>query len=431
MADTFEEIYRATALGATELDDGEHTILTTNSTTRYVIKDMYVNGTSGLTNTYLELNGFNVGSISSNATGSLIIPPSSTLKIKTTDYPYKFYRHVEYASENGAIAYTENYLGADETTSYGTPVSEYSSNYLNQDETTDALYGVVSNKKYIWTSTSDNNSVQKLNYLNLTDNQNGQMDYNNYRPIGFHDGKAWRLNGSTLQYHDFSSSPTTVNWNTASLGGLKSNSYSPSPTASYPRGRCALGFYWYIPSNGYQDIYGINLSNGCHHKLTGMSSHTATSNSATFQISLDEENDRIYIYVHGSAAQYVTRAYLDGWDAKTQINSASLQSHTVSGAVQTTLLTNQNTSTNMASGTYGYDRAGGYFYKNTSYHRQHINNSGALLASVTQLSAGGNTITTPTYSFTKKIDLLTASEQTSLGITAPTFGIQLLGVKSV
>ena len=63
MADTLESIYLNTALGATEMDDGEHTILTTNSTTRYVIKDMYVNGTSSLTGTYLELNGFNVGGI--------------------------------------------------------------------------------------------------------------------------------------------------------------------------------------------------------------------------------------------------------------------------------------------------------------------------------------------------------------------------------
>ena len=33
MADTLKQIYSATALGGTELDDGEHTLLTTNSTT--------------------------------------------------------------------------------------------------------------------------------------------------------------------------------------------------------------------------------------------------------------------------------------------------------------------------------------------------------------------------------------------------------------
>ena len=88
MADTLESVYLNTAIGSTQLDDGEETILTTNSTTRYVIKDMYVSDTSNLTGTYLELNGFNVGSLTSNATGSLIIPPNSTLKIKTTDYPF-------------------------------------------------------------------------------------------------------------------------------------------------------------------------------------------------------------------------------------------------------------------------------------------------------------------------------------------------------
>ena len=60
MADTLESIFLNTSIGGTELNDGEHTILTTNSTTSYVIKDMHVNATSGLANTHLELNGFNV-----------------------------------------------------------------------------------------------------------------------------------------------------------------------------------------------------------------------------------------------------------------------------------------------------------------------------------------------------------------------------------
>ena len=52
MADTLKQIYSATALGGTELDDGEHTLLTTNSTTSFVIKDMLVNGSSSLKNTF-------------------------------------------------------------------------------------------------------------------------------------------------------------------------------------------------------------------------------------------------------------------------------------------------------------------------------------------------------------------------------------------
>ena len=40
MADTLESIFQATSLGGTELNDGEHTLLTTNSTTSFVIKDM-------------------------------------------------------------------------------------------------------------------------------------------------------------------------------------------------------------------------------------------------------------------------------------------------------------------------------------------------------------------------------------------------------
>jgi len=72
MADTLVEIYNSTTLGPTQMDDGEETILTTNASTSYVVKDMNVQNTSSLTGTYLELNGFNVGSVKSNATGSLV-----------------------------------------------------------------------------------------------------------------------------------------------------------------------------------------------------------------------------------------------------------------------------------------------------------------------------------------------------------------------
>ena len=61
MADTLESIVSLSNLGSTQLNDGEHTILTTNANTRFVVKDMYVKGTNNLTNTHLELNGINVG----------------------------------------------------------------------------------------------------------------------------------------------------------------------------------------------------------------------------------------------------------------------------------------------------------------------------------------------------------------------------------
>lgn len=98
MAETLEQIYFNTSLGATELDDGEETILTTDANTSYVIKDVMVKDNTGLTSsTYLELNGFNIGALTGNSSGSLIIPPSSTLKIKTTDYPFSYYEETQYA----------------------------------------------------------------------------------------------------------------------------------------------------------------------------------------------------------------------------------------------------------------------------------------------------------------------------------------------
>ena len=83
MADTLDQIYMNTSLGETELTDGEHTLVTTDANTSYVIKDMNLIGSfSSLdAGSHLELNGFNVSDLTSNATGSLVVPPSSTLKI--------------------------------------------------------------------------------------------------------------------------------------------------------------------------------------------------------------------------------------------------------------------------------------------------------------------------------------------------------------
>lgn len=84
MVDTLEEIYND-SLTPADFVGGEATILTTNASTRYVIKDIYVNQSEAETafqvGGELDVNGFVVADLSTNASGTEIVGPSSTVKV--------------------------------------------------------------------------------------------------------------------------------------------------------------------------------------------------------------------------------------------------------------------------------------------------------------------------------------------------------------
>jgi len=84
MADTLGEIYR-NSVAPSGLTNGEATLLTTNSNTSHVIKDVQViQGDADIPITgALEINGYNIASASTNASGTAIMGPSSTLKLKS------------------------------------------------------------------------------------------------------------------------------------------------------------------------------------------------------------------------------------------------------------------------------------------------------------------------------------------------------------
>jgi len=441
MADTLESVYLNTSLGATELDDGEHTIVTTDSATRYVIKDMYVNGTTDLTGTYLELNGFNVGSIAKNATGSLIIPPSSTLKIKSTDYPYSFYSNVEYALSNIYTGFKESYTNS-KGTQVGSSFEYYQSTQIsNYANVTDMAHTVQTSNgnDFLHYAASDQNSSQQLYYVSPT-GTNSQNLATSYRPFGLWGGKAWVMSGGTaLNVMDLEASPTTSSDPSANFGGQKSNSYNPYTTSSYPRARAAHGFYFYTPSSGYtSDLYGINLTNGSFHKFQCATyAWTMSSNYANFVVSIDEENDKMYLYTPTNSNTVLNQHVFDNWSNIVAIdNTSNPNTHNSASANQDSSHTSSGgahwISSAVSRGTMGYDPYGGFFYFNTSGERVHVDKSWNVLEKTSSFVVAGNTISTGGgHIFMKKQKLLTSAEATAASLSAPTFGIQLLGVKSV
>ena len=441
MADTLESIYLNTALGATEMNDGEHTILTTNSTTRYVIKDMYVNDTSELTGTYLELNGFNVGSISANATGSLIIPTNSTLKIKTTDYPIQFYKNTEYSINSTELMFKESYVDGKGSAT-GTPFETIHTGISRENQVTDVIrVTATNNADYIIYTTSDNNSVQQVYYIQDSSGSKGVFDSRNYSPFMLDDNKVY-TNGAnaSFEYRDLTTgSFGSVSTNFAPTGAYPSgygNSYNQYPTSSYPRGRGAHGFLWFVPSNSYtQNLYAINTANGCYHSFSlGGQSFAMSSNHGNFVPSVDWENDKLYIYFNTGNQTETIQGIYDGWSSIVALdNTTNPNNHTGTISVSNSHTTsggNHYSGSNMARAIYGYDAFGGFTYLNTSMHRVSVDKDFEVTATDESFTVSGSTRVAPNYSFVKKQDKLTQAQATALSLSGPQFGIQLLGIKS-
>ncbi|WMM95077.1 hypothetical protein CRP171_gp38 [Roseobacter phage CRP-171] len=443
MADTFEEIYKSTSLGPTQLDDGEETILTTNSSTRYVIKDMYVSGTSNLANTYLELNGIRVSGIQTNATGSLIIPPSSTLKIKSTDYPYRVYENLYWATES-----SQNDLGVyiDYEDASGAAVSVTGGNVdlygtgISGSDITDLIYlpTTQNGNAYVYTTRSDGNSSHYIMTLPESSlGSQGTYDSNgSYRPYGFYDGKVWVLDNATLQYSDFVNTASTgASWTNFSPNGLKTNSYNPYPSASYPRVKCSNGWFWYSVSSSYSyDIWGIKLhgsNSGAFVKLRHTEPHLMGSNQGQFTVSVDPVADQLVTYRAYTNSQ-VVREKFDNWSSTINTTNSSTIT-TYNNSASDILSTQHQLNSSFVRSTYSHLADGGFSFKNTSNELVKVSIDGTQTKVSGWVGTAGNStsqLASPNYGYNLKQEQLTSSQMTSLGISAPTFSLMLLGVKS-
>ena len=106
MADTLSEIYNNT-LGESDFNSsGEATILTTNSSTAHVIKNVQVDDTDAKIKVdgTLQVNGFDIVALSAASSGSEIVAPSSTVKVKAAGFPLR-YSDDEFNTRTGGTNY--------------------------------------------------------------------------------------------------------------------------------------------------------------------------------------------------------------------------------------------------------------------------------------------------------------------------------------
>ena len=106
MADTLAEIYRNTLTSSSFDSNGEATIVTTNSSTSHVIKNIQVSDTDTQipVNGTLQINDFDIVGLTANSSGSEIIAPSSTVKVKSSSFPLS-YLDYEFANRTSGTNY--------------------------------------------------------------------------------------------------------------------------------------------------------------------------------------------------------------------------------------------------------------------------------------------------------------------------------------
>jgi hypothetical protein len=440
MADTLTEIYNSTALGPTQMDDGEETILTTNATTSYVVKDMNVQNTSALSGTYLELNGFNVGSVNANATGSLVIPPNSTLKIKSTDYPYSFYKEsLQLYTPQNHLLVSDTYVNPNDGTRIFAGMTKTTTAYSSMSEAVRAYRKVIGGNEYLYWHTHDNNSAQAMHWYDPTANNHNQFEYANYQAMGFYDHPtkgflALRLDGTTLRYKDLDTNPVTtggINTNDSPFGtSSKTNSYNPYPTSSYPRGFVAHDFFWYVPSSSYSDqIHGIDLITGQHHKFTLSASLTLSGNNS-FIVALRSSDDKFIFYKQRNSTTLEVNVSDVTKSSLASANSTTLNTHTTTGLSDITGLTVDISPVGGAQ--MGYDTFGNCIFQHGSTNDLvTVQPDGTIVSTeIDSYLIEGATYTSDGKLHVKESVTISSAEAASVGFVAPTFGVQLLGIKS-
>lgn len=187
MADTLEEIYKATLTESSFNASGEATAFTTNSTTRYVVKGVNVQqeDTDISVAADMLVNDCKVADISSSVSGSEIIGTSSTVKIKTSTFP---------------LTYEDQYFGFIPQNK--TQIDKNITAFVNSME--DTGQGNISS-----------NGISPIGTIST------DTFYAHYQPVG-PNGVAVRLrfdNNSQSQMHIYNSSGTQIASNT--------NSYAP------------------------------------------------------------------------------------------------------------------------------------------------------------------------------------------------------------
>jgi hypothetical protein len=193
MADTLAEIYRNTLTESSFDSNGEATIVTTNSSTAHVIKNIQAEDTDAnvKVNGTLQVNDFDIVGLTASSSGSEIIAPSSTVKVKSTGIPLQ-YEDIEFNTRRSATQYvtaTQAKVNGYLAIPYIFVSNNTSGMSLSEDSTENVFAPNIGSNNYHYNAQNNFGSTTSANVYNNSGTQ--QFAHNdNYTPKWF-DGKQY------------------------------------------------------------------------------------------------------------------------------------------------------------------------------------------------------------------------------------------------
>ena len=480
MAEAFKKLYDTT-LNQGHLNDGEQTLLSNGN--NKVIKQISITSPDiALKNTYLELDGKNIGSVNVgkggtyNLEGHLIMPSTSTLKVKTTDWPIVAQKVVGICYDGTRLRYYYYVENSDGTATDISHLSsslqsslqrEYESHHTSPSDagnTIDLLFHYTpSGGQNIYYHPHDSNSVQQYyvtaaRQVGATSSSSSQhqqqFTYQNYKGFGLFDYRRnWlpntngvptdtrkvemRSNGQFI-VHAINTYPTAYtiggyslpNWGNSSTGHP-----SPYPTSSYPRAHVYHAMYWYIPSSGYSgDLYCKNLLNGSFHRFNFDAAISYADGD--FVISVDYANDVWYLYIYRSntlVGQY--KSNIPWSDLRNSTGDAATQSQSRKEHAHNWYDTRKDITVpqmpaNFRGAQMGFTPSGGFRTRtNSGGHMITFDNEGNELYRYTQDPMWGRKANSTSYVWRHFGVPITSSEAASAGVNSADLKIMITGIE--
>ena len=208
MADTLAEIYNDTLVESDFNSSGEATIITTDSSTAHVIKNVQiVEGDSNIkVNGTLDVNGFDIVGLTANSSGSEIVAPSSTVKVKSTGFPLS-YEDDEFNVRNSSggnyisstVAKVNDYVAIEEIYDSTNNLQ----NPIQNNDTTNVFAPFIGANDYHYMYVTNGNSTTTVNIYSDSTGSSVYSHSTNYTP------KWW--DGEQYAYYYQTSFPTGIN----------------------------------------------------------------------------------------------------------------------------------------------------------------------------------------------------------------------------
>jgi len=301
MADTLEKIYDNTLTDSSFDSNGEATIITTDSSTRHVIKDIkIIEGDADIpVSGKLQENGHDIVSLTANSSGSEIIGASSTVKVKTSNLPLTYVDHkISYSTSTTNVQTltepTVNGIGSKSSTS----TTDISHSNWTQDSTWRQYWpniGPNENDVYLH---NNNNSTHRIYVINSSGSQIYSLS-SSYRPHYFDGSRYIYYMSSSYLYRVDAHSSSPSNTALINMGG---QTYSTYPKMFGYKDEWIIGW-----STQAANAYVFDLTNNSVRPITGNQSHVldfGSSNAGivkktdgTFYIIEQEANNSLAAYL--------------------------------------------------------------------------------------------------------------------------------------